>query len=257
MISKNCINVFRFYFYEYFERKIGYIFLFTSAVFLILIMSLKVFDMNMPNKVIIDFSFSGIAIINLVLAFSISLTSVPSDIKNRYIYTMLSKPISRYDYLIGKFLSICGVVGINIFLMIIELLLVTYSKEGIFEPNIIWAGFFVFLADAIIIAHIIFFSLFLPVTVNACLSITMVVVGNMTPVYMNYLSKEETYRISYILGIIIKVFFPHLYYFDIKPAAMNSFYLPPFYTVSTTIYGLLYIIFILYLACWILENKDM
>jgi len=170
---------------------------------------------------------------------------------------MLSKPISRYDYLIGKFLSICGVVGINIFLMIIELLLVTYSKEGIFEPNIIWAGFFVFLADAIIIAHIIFFSLFLPVTVNACLSITMVVVGNMTPVYMNYLSKEETYRISYILGIIIKVFFPHLYYFDIKPAAMNSFYLPPFYTVSTTIYGLLYIIFILYLACWILENKDM
>jgi ABC-type transport system involved in multi-copper enzyme maturation permease subunit len=257
MLSKNCLKVFAFYFYEHFERKIGYIFLFTSAVFLLLIMSLRVFDMNMPNKVIIDFSFSGIALINLILAFSITLTSVPSDIKNRYIYIMLSKPISRYDYLLGKFLSICGVIFINVFIMIVELILVTYSKEGIFEPNIIWAGFFIFLADAIIIAHIIFFSLFLPVSINTCLSITMVVVGNMTPVYLTYLGKEKAFLISYWISVFTKFLFPHLYYFDIKPAAMNNFFLPPAYVASTTMYGLIYIGFMLFLACWVLENKDL
>ncbi len=144
MLSKNLIKVFNFYFYEHYERKIGYIFLFTSFVFLILIMSLRVFERDMPNKVIIDFSFSGIALINLILSFSLSLTSVPSDIKNRYIYTMLAKPVSRYDYLAGKFLSICAVVFINVLIMIAELLVVTYSKPGFFEPNIIWAGFFYF-----------------------------------------------------------------------------------------------------------------
>jgi hypothetical protein len=59
------------------------------------------------------------------------------------------------------------------------------------------------------------------------------------------------------LSVITKFFFPHLYYFDVKSAAMNSFYLPPEYTISATIYGLLYIAFILFLACWVLENKDL
>ncbi len=257
MLSKNLIKVFNFYFYEHYERKIGYIFLFTSFVFLILIMSLRVFERDMPNKVIIDFSFSGIALINLILSFSLSLTSVPSDIKNRYIYTMLAKPVSRYDYLAGKFLSICAVVFINVLIMIGELLVVTYSKQGVFELNIIWAGFFIFLSNAIVIAHIIFFSLFLPVTVNTCLSFTMIVVGNMTPVYLTYLGKDEVFWYSYVLSVITKFFFPHLYYFDVKSAAMNSFYLPPEYTISATIYGLLYIAFILFLACWVLENKDL
>ena len=257
MLSKNLLKVFNFYFYEHYERKIGYIFLFTSFVFLILIMSLRIFERDMPNKVIIDFSFSGIALINLILSFSLSLTSVPSDIKNRYIYTMLAKPVSRYDYLAGKFLSICAVVFINVLIMILELLIVTYSKQGLFEPNIIWAGFFIFLSNAIVIAHIIFFSLFLPVTVNICLSFTMIVIGNMTPVYLNYLGKDEIFWYSYVLGVITKFFFPHLYYFDIKSAAMNSFYLPPEYTISATIYGILYIGFILFLACWVLENKDL
>jgi hypothetical protein len=257
MLSKNCLKVFKFYYYEYFERKIGYIFLFTSIVFLMLIMSLRVFDMKMPTKVIIDFSFSGIALINLILAFSLSLTAIPSDIKSRYIYTMLSKPMTRYDYLIGKFLSIASIIFINTFLLMVELLVVTYSKEGILEENIIWAGFFVFLANSIIIAHIMFFSLFLPVTVNTCFSLTMVVVGNMTPVYLNYLGKEEAFKLSYHLSFFFKLFFPHLYYFDIKTVAMNSFYLAPSYAVSATIYGIIYIIFILFLACWVLENKDL
>lgn len=256
MLSKNCFNLFRFYVYEYFERKIAYIFLFTSIVFLILITSFKIFNLETPTKVVIDFSFSGIAFINLILAFSLSMTAIPSDLKNRYIYTILAKPVNRYDYLIGKFLSICAVVFINIFIMVVELFTVTYSNQGIQEYNIIWAGFFVFLADAIIIAHIMFFSIFLPVTINSCLSLTMVVVGNMTPVYLNYLGKDEEFKLSYHLSILTKILFPHLYYFDIKTVAMNSFYLPPSYAVSTTIYGLIYIFFILFLTCWVMENKD-
>jgi len=256
MLSKNCFNLFKFYVYEYFERKIAYIFIFSSIVFLILISSLRIFDEDMPVKVLIDFSFSGIALINLVLVFALSLTAIPSDIKNRYIYTIFAKPVSRYDYLIGKFLSISAVVFINVFLMVIELLIVTFTKEQIFEYNIIWAGFFIFLADAIIIAHIMFFSLFLPITINTCLSFVLVVVGNMTPVYINYLGKEEVFKLSYHVSLFTKLFFPHLYYFDIKVVAMNHFFLPPLYALSTTAYGLIYIFFILFLACWVLENKD-
>jgi len=256
MISTNCLKISKFYLYEYFEKKIAYIFLFTSFLFLIFISSFTVFKMEMDVKVIKDFSISGIALINLLLVFSISLTSLTGDINNRYIYTLLSKPISKYDYIIGKFLSMACIILINIILMIIELLILEYQKEGIFQSTIIWAGFFIFLEDCIIIAHIMLFSLIMPVTPNACLSITMVIVGHMTPTYLTYLSKDEQFKVSLLVSNFLKLFLPHLYYFDIKTVAINNFYLPPLYAFSTVAYGFVYILFILFLACWIIENKD-
>jgi ABC-type transport system involved in multi-copper enzyme maturation permease subunit len=256
MISINCLRISKFYLYEYFEKKIAYIFLFTSFLFLIFITSFTVFKMEMDIKVIKDFSISGIALINLLLVFSISLTSLTGDINNRYIYTLLSKPISKYDYIIGKFLSMACIILINIVLMIIELLVVTYQREGIFQTTIIWTGIFIFLEDCIIIAHIMLFSLIMPVTPNACLSLTMVIVGHMTPTYLTYLGKDEQFQISYVISNLLKLFLPHLYYFDIKTVAINSFYLPPLYAISAVAYGFVYISFILFLACWLMENKD-
>jgi ABC-type transport system involved in multi-copper enzyme maturation permease subunit len=69
------------------------------------------------EKFLRDFGIGFIIIITLLMAIFLGVALVPPEIERRTIFTILSKPVNRLEFLIGKFLGLCLTLLVNIVLM--------------------------------------------------------------------------------------------------------------------------------------------
>ena len=86
------------------------------AVYGISLLALLLFGANflvagmMPRdvgKVAVDFALSTISLSGILLVLFIGINLLAKDIDRRTIYMVLARPISRSQYIIGKFFGMC------------------------------------------------------------------------------------------------------------------------------------------------------
>ncbi len=66
-------------------------------------------------KMIKDVSFSAIEFFGALMAIFGSLSAISNEIERRTIYTLLTKPIRRSDFVLGKFFGVSLILLINFF----------------------------------------------------------------------------------------------------------------------------------------------
>jgi ABC-type transport system involved in multi-copper enzyme maturation permease subunit len=69
------------------------------------------------EKFLRDFGMGFIIIITLLMAIFLGVALVPPEIERRTIFTILSKPVDRLEFLIGKFLGLSLTLLINLFFL--------------------------------------------------------------------------------------------------------------------------------------------
>ncbi|HEX8552200.1 MAG TPA: ABC transporter permease [Abditibacteriaceae bacterium] len=69
------------------------------------------------QKFLRDFGIGFIIIMTLLMAIFLGVALVPPDIERRTIFTILSKPVDRLEFLIGKYLGLCLTLFVNLALM--------------------------------------------------------------------------------------------------------------------------------------------
>ncbi len=82
----------------------------------------------------------------LTLAGLLSTGAILSDIETGVITTFISKPISRFEYLLGKFVGVFAVVLLNVVVLAIGFSILAFLKAGIF-PFSLFAGLGVFVPE--------------------------------------------------------------------------------------------------------------
>ena len=97
-------------------------------------------ETEVQTKIIKDICVSSIAIFGILITIFISASVVPTELENKVIYTILSKPIRRYQYLAGKFLGVQLIVIANLLLMTLLFMVALYAKERIFPTLLLWSA---------------------------------------------------------------------------------------------------------------------
>jgi Cu-processing system permease protein len=75
------------------------------------------------EKFLRDFGIGFIIIMTMLMAIFLGVSLVPPEIERRTIFTILSKPVKREEFLIGKFLGLCLTLLINLAVMTVAFLL--------------------------------------------------------------------------------------------------------------------------------------
>lgn len=96
-------------------------------------------ETEVEAKIIKDICVSAIAIFGVLITIFISASVVPAELENKVVYTILSKPIRRYQYLAGKFLGVQLIVIANLALMSALFFVALYAKEGIWPRLLLWS----------------------------------------------------------------------------------------------------------------------
>ncbi len=96
-------------------------------------------QVDMELKLVKDICVTAISIFGILITIFISASVVPNEVENKVIYTILSKPVRRFQYLFGKFLGVQLIVIINLVLMGGLFFIALYIKQHVLPTLLLWS----------------------------------------------------------------------------------------------------------------------
>ena len=158
-------------------------------------------------KIIVDLGLSSILLFGVFIAIFVGIGLVHKEIERRTIYAILSKPIGRGEFLLGKYLGLCLTLLVNVFVMGAGVsLALLYVKRG-WDPLVfsIWpAILLIYLELAILTAVALLFSTFSSPALSALLTFFVFVAGHFS-------GDLKTFAAS-LGGTAARWFFTTIYY---------------------------------------------
>lgn len=76
-----------------------------------------------------DVSFGALQVFSIVIGVVATALLLPRDLEDRTLYTILSKPVPRHEYLLGKLLGVLLLIGGGLILMDAVFSLVMWSRQ--------------------------------------------------------------------------------------------------------------------------------
>lgn len=239
-----------------------------SALIFLLIPSVASLSMRQMTELSLNLSLSLLSFILLLLALFLGGTHLWKDIERRYTYSVLTLPISRTSYLVGKFL------GIAIFIFTVACLLglvaagVVLFSSGIYPPerpiawdNFIAAVMFDALKYILVVATAFLFSsigtsFFLPIFGTICIFF----VGSASQQVYDYITAQATTDVSLITkkaATLVYYLLPNYSAFDYKVNAVYGVQIAGSGLLFTLVYFAVYVLVVVVLAALLFEKREM
>jgi len=138
-------------------------------------------SIDVERLVVINLGLTAVSLFGVVIAIFIGIGLVSKEIEKRTLYTVLSRPVRRWEFIVGKFFGLAGTLVVNTFFMGIgvfgALLYVVhrFSKPDVF---ILVALYFIILEFLIICSLALLFSSFSTPLLSAVFAFSLFVVGS-------------------------------------------------------------------------------
>jgi ABC-type transport system involved in multi-copper enzyme maturation permease subunit len=243
-----------------------------ASLFLI-IMSIFLSGLFMRDimKVILDICLSAVSVGGLLVPFFIAITHLSGDLEKRTIYTLLSTPVSRNQYILGKYFGLSALAFIIMSILTIATLLSVYGATFLYP-----AYFFPSLPiTQILVVSLLAFAANLMLTsctmlwctittssfLATLLTLSTYIVGQTVEDIVRFIAaKVEGVDISPVIAYATKVIlyiFPNLGAFDFKQYAAHGLSLPVTETLLLFLYAAVYISIMLLLSTAMFKNRDL
>jgi ABC-type transport system involved in multi-copper enzyme maturation permease subunit len=141
--------------------------LYNLVFFALMMMGAAIFvgqiSIGIERIVIVNLGLSAISIFGLLIAIFIGVGLVYKEIEKRTLYSLLSKPIRRWEFLVGKYAGLLLTLGINTLIMTLGLAAALFYVGRPFlrsDATILVAVYFILLELALVTALALFFSCF-------------------------------------------------------------------------------------------------
>jgi len=164
------------------RRKILLILLIVAVAMIALGPSVGFLSPRESSAILRSLGLAVILIAGLLITVLSGIQVIPTEIERRTIYTVLSKPVQRFEFVLGKFLGGIATVFVMIAAMGIVFLGVLAVQEKHFAPDMMKGVVMTFFQMMLLGALSIFFSTFATPVVNFFLSFGIFMVGNMSVV---------------------------------------------------------------------------
>ena len=240
---------------EMIRRKDVYIVLTLQGFFTLLLTMVDAFGSEVPSSYIMDIGLMLAFLLSIATSITMGARQIPSEIRSGTIFTILTKPIGRFEFLFGKWLGLwIGMVLANaLFYLIVTG--ITLSKGYAFEPAVLAQVFVLHsILLGLILAICFFFSMFLSQSAaGTATGICVVVCYLFIPRIPHLLAFESGWRAKMMLLLYSAA--PHLELFDMRARVLHGWgTLAPFIFGGTIFYGLLLTAAFLSLA-WLVFRK--
>lgn len=229
------------------------------------------FSLGDDVKMLMDCGLATILIAGLMQAVWTASTSIADEIEGKTAMTLLSKPINRLQFVLGKYLGILTSVGWMMVPIVLTFLALIYYKVGydskesstaaempdriaaivLTLPNLL----LIFMEIAVLTAVSVVISTRLPMVVNMVITFAIFVVGNLTPM----LVQTGVLKLEFVqfTARLIATLLPSLELYNTQTAVAIGTIVPPPYLGLAAIYSICYAGAALLLAFLLFEDRDL
>lgn len=242
-------------FKEAIRDRILYLLLFFAVVSVILSRILALLTVGDRVKIIKDVGLSSLSIFGALMAILMGTGLVYKEIDKKTIYTLLSKPIQRYQFILGKFFGLVMTLFIMLLLMSFVFIALVFFHTSRIEWPLFIAVFFIFLELCLITSVAILFSCFSTPILSSVFSFFFYLIGHLSWGLETLIQKIRL-GTGRTLAQIFYTFLPDLENFNFKTEIVHHLAIPSKVYVFSILYGISYIFFVLILATLIFRKRD-
>jgi len=236
---------------------------------MMMVVNLLISDMIMQEvgKVSVDIALSSISFLGLLLVLFVGINLLAKDLDKRTIYMVLARPISRGEYIIGKFLGMVLLIVVTMSILcmfaVASIFLVKMRYSGYF-PRFSWPMIFLSISfttlSLILLSALSFlFASFASTSfISLILTIAAYIIGHsMTDVKALVEASQD--KVSPVTLKVVQAayyIFPNLSIFDIKTQAAHDLAIPMSYIFWAVSYGLVYTCIVITIASLIFRKRE-
>jgi ABC-type transport system involved in multi-copper enzyme maturation permease subunit len=215
------------------------------------------------SRVARDVGLGAMAFFGSLIAIVLGVSLLYGEIQRRTIHTIVSKPIARHEFVIGKYLGMAAMLTTLMAIFAVYMALVLRLQEVAFDARMTKALLLAFVGVLIVAAIAVFFSSFSSPMLSGVFTFFAFAVGRVTPELRAAAETAKSEVIRDVCAIALKIV-PDLHLFSVSgsvvggsPVSVNEGDFVSWAYVGTSVgYGVCVILALLGFAMLIFGRRD-
>jgi len=245
-------NTFR----EAVRDKILYSILFFAIGVIALSLVMQEITVGDRDKVVRSVAQGSIAAFGSIISMFLGISLVWKEVERKTVYTILSKPISRWMFVLGKYLGMMMTLTVVVVVMVL-VYTVLLSIQQTVPPVIVYVSAFMLIVELMLLTSwATLFSTYSAPTTAAAFTLAIFAIGHLADdiwLYGNQLENPAGQSVARVLYWLL----PNFEMFNIRDYAVHELPIPWDQVVGGSVYGLFYTAAVLGLAMVVFERRDL
>jgi ABC-type transport system involved in multi-copper enzyme maturation permease subunit len=235
--------------------RILYLLFFFAALGIVAARVLAILTVGDRVKIIKDVGLASISVFGVLMAILIGTGLVYKEIDKKTIFTLLSKPLHRAEFILGKFLGLVLTLFVMTLFMSLIFLAIVYAHTLKIEGTLLVAIAYIFLELVLITAVAVLFSSFSTPILSSLFALAFYLIGHLSW-GLELILRKMAPGAGRTLVRVLYTILPDLENFNFKTEVVHGLPIPPGIYLSSFLYGVCYAAFLLGLAVLIFRRRD-
>jgi len=170
------------------------------------------------DRIYRDVGLSAISFFGVLIAIFVGINLVHKELSTKTIYTMLAKPVRRWEFLLGKYFGLLTLLAVEVAIMSACFLGVLVWTGAEFHIGLVWSIALIYCELALVTAIAMFFSSFTTPYLSGMFTIALWIIGHLLADLRAFGSKSEMPGLRELLEALYWTL-PNLDRLDIKADA--------------------------------------
>jgi len=207
------------------------------------------------NRILHDIGMASIRFFSVAIAIFVGVGLIHKEVERRTVYTILSKPLSRGEFLLGKYVGLLGTLWLQAAIMVAVFAAISLLRGVSLDAGHAAAFGLLAVELAVMVAIATLFSAFTTPMLASLFAGGVWIAGNLTRNLRDLGVGSEVEIVRQVTALLHRLL-PDLTSFNLSieaahglPIAASDFWLP-------TLYGAAYVTIVLVCAVTIFERRD-
>lgn len=217
---------------------------------------LSALSLGQNNKIVVDLGLASINIFGVLITLFVGTSLLYKEVDKKTIYLLLTKPLRRSDFILGKHLGLSITLFVVLTMMTIFFYGIVFITGAPILIEYLWAILLSYIELTVLIAVAIAFSTIASPIMSSIYTLCIYIIGHFSNDLVNFgkMTQNET---VILLTKAVYYILPDLEKFNVKNLVVYSADKINYDLITGSIgYGLLYTFMLLSLAVLSFELKD-
>jgi ABC-type transport system involved in multi-copper enzyme maturation permease subunit len=208
------------------------------------------------ERILQDIGFASIRLLSVAIAIFVGVSLIHREVERRTVYTILSKPLSRAEFLLGKYVGLLVTIWMQAAIMSVVFVIVSLGTGAPLTSGYAVAFGLVAIELAIIVAVATFFSAFTTPMLASFFSVGIWVLGHSTRDLRDLGAVSESESIRQATALFHRIL-PDLESFNFSIEAAHGLPFGASDVWLPVVYGLGYVGILLVSAVFVFDRRDL
>ena len=243
--------------------------LYSLLIFTVMVIAASVLlgqlTIGQDQRVIKDMGLASMSLFGVLIATFVGTSLVHKEIRKKTIYTIISKPIHRYEFILGKYFGLLLTMFVQLSIMTVVLFAVIISHRLIFAQSpagnstgyilMMKAITLIFVELMLVTSIAILFSTISTPALSVFFTLSVYVIGHLT---VDIRELGVALENSLLKGLCSLCYYllPNLENFNIRAEMVREIFVSPRFMFHSIVYGILYMSSVLLTSILFMERKQ-